>query len=138
MPKNRKRSAPAVRLGPVVKVVVVCLLLGLAGVGFVWQKNQIFELGQRMKEKEQRLEKLRLDNLERARVLAHFRSTQYLEEKIHHLKLGLTAPKPEQVYTLTDEGVVNGNDYSGPRYWARAGENPSNNQQPRRGVTKKR
>ncbi len=129
MPKNRKRSAPAVRLGPVVKVVVVCLLLGLAGVGFVWQKNQIFELGQRMKEKEQRLEKLRRENHNRLERLAYFRSTRYLEDRIRSLKLGLSAPKPEQIYTLTHEGVVNEGDYAGPRYWARARQNPSNQQQ---------
>lgn len=128
MPKNRKRSAPAVRLGPVVKVVVVCLLLGLAGVGFVWQKNQIFELGQRMKEKEQRLEQLRVDNQDRANRLAYFRSTQYLEDRIRKLRLGLTAPRPEQVYTLTDEGVVNEGDYVGPQYWARARQGDSGRQ----------
>jgi|GEM_PF-364255 len=126
MPKNRKRSAPAIRLGPVVKVVVVCLLLCLAGVGFVWQKNQIFELGQRMKEKEQRLEQLRVDNQDRANRLAYFRSTRYLEDRIQKLRLGLSAPKPEQVYTLTDQGVRNEGDYAGPQYWARARQGSSN------------
>jgi hypothetical protein len=120
MPKNRKRSAPAIRLGPVVKAIVGCLCLGLAGVGYVRQKNQIYALGAQMKKKEQRLDKLRLDNFERQHRLSYLRSTVYLEERIRSLGLGLKMPHPEQVITLEDSGIqpVEGSEQK--KYWAKA------------------
>lgn len=105
MPKNRKRSAPSVRLGPVFKAVVACFCIGLAGVGYVWQKNQLLALGKQMKKKEERLEQLQLENQERQRRLTHFRSPVYLEKRIKALRLGLTTPHPGQVVTLEDAGV---------------------------------
>jgi len=105
MPKNRKRSAPSVRLGPVFKAVVACLCIGLAGVGYVWQKNQLLALGKQMKKKEERLEQLRLDNRTRLQILTDLRSPVSLEKKIKELRLGLTTPHPNQIVTLEDAGV---------------------------------
>jgi len=62
MPKNRKRSEPAVKLGPVFKAFVACLCLGLAGVGYVWQKNELHDLGEQLKKKEQKLAELEREN----------------------------------------------------------------------------
>ncbi len=104
MPKNRKRSESGVRLGPVFKAFVACLCIGLAGVGYVWQKNQLFALGNQMKKKEQRLAELELNNQERQRRLTHLRSPIYLENRIKALRLGLKAPHPGQVVTLPDAG----------------------------------
>ena len=118
MPKNRKRSAPAIRLGPVVKAVVACICVGLAGVGYVWQKNQIYALGDQMRKKEQRLEQLRLENLEREHRLAYLRSTVYLEERIRSLGLGLQMPHPEQIITLEDRAVAPPGESEAARYWA--------------------
>lgn len=122
MPKNRKRSAPAIRLGPVVKAIVGCICIGLAGVGYVWQKNQIYALGKQMKKKEQHLEQLRLDNLERQHRLSYLRSTVYLEERIRSLGLGLKMPHPEQVITLEDSSRQAEADPSQRKYWASARE----------------
>lgn len=120
MPKNRKRSAPAIRLGPVVKAIVGCICIGLAGVGYVWQKNQIYALGGAMKKKEQHLEKLRLENLEREHRLAYLRSTVYLEERIRSLGLGLQMPHPEQIITLEDGAMKPAEESAKRQYWARA------------------
>lgn len=93
------------RLGPVFKAFVACLCIGLAGVGYVWQKNELFALGKQMKKKEQRLAELELENQERQRRLTHLRSPIYLENRIKALRLGLQAPHPSQVVTLPDAGV---------------------------------
>ena len=45
MAKNRKYRSAALRFGPALKAVLLCLLLGGSGLGYVWQKNQIYELG---------------------------------------------------------------------------------------------
>jgi hypothetical protein len=120
MPKNRKRSAPAIRLGPVVKAIVGCICIALAGVGYVWQKNQIYALGEQMKKKEQRLDQLRLENMERLRLLSTLRSTVYLEERIRSLGLGLQMPHPEQIITLEDSAVQPADETGKRQYWARA------------------
>ena len=120
MPKNRKRSAPAIRLGPVVKAIVGCICLALAGVGYVWQKNEIYALGSQMKKKEQYLDKLRLENFERQHRLSYLRSTVYLEERIRSLGLGLKMPHPEQVISLEDSTLKPADGPDQRKYWARA------------------
>lgn len=100
MPKNRKRSEPGVKLGPVFKAFVACLCIGLAGVGYVWQKNQLLALGEQMKKKENRSAELELENFGRRDRLHTLRSVDYLEERIKYLRLGLAAPHPGQVVTL--------------------------------------
>ncbi|MGB0582768.1 MAG: hypothetical protein ACPGVU_24040 [Limisphaerales bacterium] len=87
------------------KAVVACLCIGLAGVGYVWQKNQLLALGKQMKKKEEKLEQLRLENQSRQQSLTYLRSPVYLEKKIKALRLGLTTPHPNQIVTLEDAGV---------------------------------
>ena len=55
MAKNRKYQSAALRYGPAFKAFLLCLLIGGSGVGYVWQKNQIYELGQQIKKRELRL-----------------------------------------------------------------------------------
>jgi hypothetical protein len=45
MAKNRKNQSAAIRFGPALKALGLCLLIGGAAVGYVWQKNQIDQLG---------------------------------------------------------------------------------------------
>ena len=39
MAKNLKNQAAAIRFGPALKASFLCLLIGGAAVGYVWQKN---------------------------------------------------------------------------------------------------
>ena len=55
MAKNRKYESAAIRFGPALKAFLLCLLIGGSGVGYVWQKNQIYELGRQFKQQERRL-----------------------------------------------------------------------------------
>ncbi|MBG87031.1 MAG: hypothetical protein CMO80_09055 [Verrucomicrobiales bacterium] len=103
MPKNRKKTAAPVKAGPVLKAVAWCVFIGLAGVGYVWQKNQIHELGEEMKKQERKLADLKQKNNERMKILAGLRSPAYLEDRIRSLQLGLGMPSPRQVITLSDQ-----------------------------------
>ena len=56
MAKNRKNQAAAIRFGPALKVRFVCSLIGGSAVGYVWQKNEIYRLGQQIRQRETRLD----------------------------------------------------------------------------------
>ena len=45
MARNRKYQSAAIRFGPALKALLLCLLIGGSGVGYVWQKDQIIRLG---------------------------------------------------------------------------------------------
>jgi len=102
MAANRKNQSAAVRFGPALKAVLLCLFIGGSGVGYVWQKNQIFALGEQMKKSEQRLEELRRLNKQRADSLAWLRSHQFLDGRVRELNLGLAQPRPEQIWRLPE------------------------------------
>ena len=55
MARNRKYQSAANRFGPALKAFLLCLLIGGSGVGDVWQKDQISQLGQQIKKRELRL-----------------------------------------------------------------------------------
>jgi hypothetical protein len=102
MSKNRKNQSAAVRFGPALKALLACLLIGGAGLGYVWQKNQIHQLGLRIKTLEQRLEALRKVNKRAADHLADLRSPLKLDKRVKELGLGLTQPEPQQILRLVE------------------------------------
>lgn len=104
MSRNRKSQSAAVRFGPAVKAVVLCLLLGGSGVGYVWQKDQIVRLSRQIKERENRLEQFQDQNEKLRRQLQTMRSPQKLEARIHELNLGLVPPQQNQVWSLPEPG----------------------------------
>ena len=58
MAKNRKYQSAAIRFGPALKAFLLCLLIGGSGIGYVWQKNQIYELGQQIRKREMHLKEV--------------------------------------------------------------------------------
>ena len=102
MARNRKNQAAAIRFGPAVKAVVLCLLLGGSGVGYVWQKNQIYDLGQHMKKRETNLRALQGQNEKLRKQLAAMRSPKSLEARVKELNLGLVQPQPGQILRLAE------------------------------------
>jgi hypothetical protein len=102
MAKNRKNQSAAIRFGPALKALFLCLLFAGSAVGFVWQKNQIYQLGQQIRKRELRLLELADQNEKLKRQLAMMRSPQFLETRIKELNLGLTAPLPSQVWRLNE------------------------------------
>ncbi|PYI83819.1 MAG: hypothetical protein DME26_14390, partial [Verrucomicrobia bacterium] len=66
----------------------LCLLIGGSGIGYVWQKNQIYQLGQQIKKRESCLIKLEDQNEKLRKQLGLLRSRQYLEKRIKEWNLG--------------------------------------------------
>ncbi|MFT4687818.1 MAG: hypothetical protein ACKVHO_12935 [Verrucomicrobiia bacterium] len=102
MPKNRKKTAAPVKFGPIFQAIAWCVFICVAGVGYVWQKNQIQALGVQMKKHELKVGELKVQNEARETILAGLRSPAYLEERIKSLQLGLGMPSPNQVITLPE------------------------------------
>jgi cell division protein FtsB len=102
MAKNRKNEPADLRFGPVLKVVLLCLLIGGSAIGFVWQKNQIDRLGRQIAERESRLRQLKNDNKILSDQIAFLNSPLMLDRKVHDLNLGLAPAQPTQVVRLAE------------------------------------
>ena len=101
MGRNRKNGS-AVRLVPAVWAAVICLLLGGSAIGYVYQKNQIIELGKQIQKSEQRLTVLRDNNSKLRKQLLTLQSAVYLEQRVKELRLGLVQPAQSQILTLVE------------------------------------
>ncbi len=102
MARNRKYQAASIRFGPALKAFLLCLLIGGTGVGYVWQKNQIFQLGQQIKAREIRLDQLQAQNKKLEKQLGTMRTPGFLEKKNIDLKLGLVTPSRTQIWVLPE------------------------------------
>jgi len=102
MARNRKYESPANRFGPALKAFLLCLLIGGSGVGYVWQKDQIAQLGQQIRKRELRLADLENQSEKLRKQLAMMRSPAALERRIQDLGLGLGPPQQTQVWRLTE------------------------------------
>src|ERR1051326_6768369 len=100
MARNRKYKSAGLRFGPALKAFLLCLLIGGSGVAYVWQKNQIYELGKQIKGRELRLAGLHDQNEKLEKQLGTMRLPGYLEARIQALNLGLVQPQLSQVWRL--------------------------------------
>lgn len=101
MGRNRKNGS-AVRFVPAMKAALICLLLGGSAIGYVYQKNQIYELGRQIQKSEQRLSVLRDGNAKLHKSLLTLQSAVYLEQRVKQLNLGLVQPAQSQILTLVE------------------------------------
>jgi hypothetical protein len=102
MARNRKYQSAAIRFGPALKAFLLCLLIGGSGVGYVWQKDQISQLGRQIKQRELRLAELGRQSDKLRKQLGTMRSPGFLERRIQELGLGLVPPQPAQVWWLAE------------------------------------
>ena len=102
MARNRKSQSAAVRFGPALKALLICLFIGGSGVGYVWQQNQLLELGRQKAEKEKRLNLLRVQDNQLGRHLAELQSPKSIETRLKELNLGLSMAEPTQIVRLVD------------------------------------
>src|SRR5512137_1206391 len=102
MARNRKYQSAAIRFGPALKAFMLCLLIGGSGVGYVWQKDQISQLGRQIKKREVRLGELIYQGEKLRTQLGTMRSPRKLERRIQDLGLGLVAPQQTQKLRLTE------------------------------------
>lgn len=102
MAKNRKNQSAAIRFGPALKAFLLCLLICGSALGYVWQKEQIYELGQQIRKREIRVKELVRQNDKLRGQLAFMRSPPFLQARVKELNLGLVAPDPSQVWYLPE------------------------------------
>jgi cell division protein FtsB len=102
MAKNRKNQAAEIRFGPVLKVVLLCSLIGGSAIGYVWQKNQIDRLGQQIREREKSLAKVKRDNENLASQISFLHSPVILDRRAKELNLGLVPAQPLQKVWLVE------------------------------------
>jgi cell division protein FtsB len=103
--RKRKSQSGAVRLVPAIKAIVLCALIGGSCVGYVLQKNQIYDLGQQIRAREEKLRRLKMQNNIRAGQLATLQLPQNLAERARALNLGLVPPHPSQIIWLPEPVV---------------------------------
>ena len=102
MAKNRKSQSAAIRFGPALKALFLCLLVAGSAVGYVWQKSQIYQLGKEIRQRETALKQLRDDNQRLGDQLAILRLPVKLDERARQLNLGLVPAQPSQVVRLQE------------------------------------
>jgi len=118
MGSNRRNQSGAVRFVPALKAVFLCTLIGGSCVGYVLQKNKIYDLGQQLGSRQTRLERLRKDNQDLANRLAVLQRPTHLEKRVEDLKLNLVRPAPQQMVWITEyaPGVLSTNGTPGMQY----------------------
>jgi cell division protein FtsB len=119
MAGNRKNQSAAIRFGPALKAALLCLLIAGSAIGFVWQKNEIYRLGQQISQREAKLKQLRNDNKRLGDQLAILRSPVMLDQRARELNLGLAPAQPGQVRRLPEPAVVAGNENATRQFAAR-------------------
>jgi len=102
MAKNRKNQSAAIRFGPALKALFLCLLFAGSAVGYVWQKSQIYQLGQQIRQREVRLARLQNDDQKLGDQLSILQSPTMLDRRARELNLGLTPAQPMQVLRLAE------------------------------------
>ena len=100
--KNRKSQSAVIRFGPALKALFLCLLIAGSAVGYVWQKSQIFQLDQQIRQREIRLKQLHEANLKLSGQLGMLRSPPMLDLRARELNLGLVPAQPSQILRLPE------------------------------------
>ena len=108
MAGNRKRQSAAIRFGPALKASFLCLLIAGSAVGYVWQKGQIYLLGQDIRQRETRLAQLRNENQRLRDQFAILRSPVMLDQRARELNLGLVPVQPNQIWRLPEPATPAG------------------------------
>ena len=88
-------------------------------VGYVWQKGQIDQLGQQIRQSEHRLGQLRTRTKGWAISLPMLRSPMMLEQRVRELNLGLAPAQPSQVWRLATVSAPPENDGAERQFAAR-------------------
>jgi hypothetical protein len=105
-----------IRFGPALKASFLCLLIGGSAAGYVWQKSQIYQLGQQIRLREIHLAQLKDTNQKLADQLAMLRSPTMLDKRARELNLGLGPAQPSQIWRLPEPSPVSsGNQNATPR-----------------------
>jgi cell division protein FtsL len=106
MAGNQKRQSAAIRFGPALKALLLCMMIAGSAIGYVWQKNEIYRLSQQIRQRELRLKQTTDDN-EKLRVkLADLRSPVMLDQRARELNLSLAPAQPLQIWRLPEPAAA--------------------------------
>src|SRR5208282_88184 len=100
--KNRRSQSAVIRFGAALKASFLCLLIAGSAVGYVWQKSQIYQLGQQIRQREIRLAQAKDTNQKLGDQLAMLRSPTMLDKRARELNLGLGPAQPSQIWRLLE------------------------------------
>jgi hypothetical protein len=79
--------------------------VAVIGVFYVWQKNQIYRLGDEIRKREATLSAAEKRNTMLAAQLAQLKSPALLESRCQQYNLGLVAPHESQMVRLLEPGA---------------------------------
>ena len=113
--KNRRSQSAVIRFGPALKALFLCLLMAGSAVGYVWQKSQIYQLGQQIRQREIRLAQLRDTNQKLRDQLAMLRSPTMLDRRARELNLGLGPAQASQIWRLPEPAPASAGDRNATR-----------------------
>jgi cell division protein FtsB len=106
MARNQKKQSSGLLLWPAVKASLLCVVIVVCCVGYVWQKKQIADLAAEIRTDEKRLDALHDNNLKLAKQLTVLQSPPALEARAQELKLGLVPAQPNQIWRLPEPGAA--------------------------------
>ena len=116
----RRGSSSLAQFAPAVKAAGICLVTCGLGLGYVWQKQQIAQLGKEIKGLEVRLEVLGKQKKELGDTLAQLKSPQVLDQLVNQWHLDLEMPRPHQVVVLKErDAALEAKKSEGPTQTAR-------------------
>ena len=102
MSRNRKNQSAAVRFVPALKAALLCAFIGGSAIGYVWQKNQLIDLGRKIREKENRLAQFQQANEKLSKQLVTLRSPAYLERRLKEMNIRLVRPSESQILRIVE------------------------------------
>ncbi len=102
MARNRKNQAANAGFGAVLKAAFLCFCIVVSCVGYLWQKKQIAELSQQIRNQEKQLLAQRANNVKLNKQLGELVSPPSLEARVRELKLGLGPAQPSQIWRLPE------------------------------------
>lgn len=106
MKKNRKSQSAAIRLGPAIKALFLCLFFGGAAVGYVWQQKKLRDLDVIQRTLEARLDLLKRDNRVLSGQLADLQLPSRLQERVRQLHIQLTPAVASQLVRISEPVVA--------------------------------
>ena len=100
MARHQKSQSAAIHFGAALKALFLCLLIAGSAVGYVWQKSEVYQLGQQIRQREIHLKQLQKQNQQFSDDLSALRSPLRLDRRA--MKLGLEPAQPTQVLRLPE------------------------------------
>ena len=97
------------------KALFLCLLIAGSAVGYVWQKSQIYQLSQLIRQREILLTQQKDKNQKLCDQLAMLRSPTMLDKRARELNLGLGPAQPSQIWRLPEPAPTPSGDQGAAR-----------------------